>query len=201
MAGPILPPNAPLIDGRSRITPEWYRFLVAIQKRFADGGVDLENATIFATGIEFGGRADVSDATDGAMLMASMAAPQAVPDIFPPLAIERSPEDHIPPLVVYADATIGLYQRTRAVSASFTPYANDVVILADATAGAITVNLPTAAMNRDRVLICKKTDAGANAVTIDPSGSETIDGAATLAITTQYQSYTIQCDGMAWWVI
>ena len=30
---------------------------------------------------------------------------------------------------------------------------------------------------------------------------ETIDGATTLAITTQYQSYTVICDGTGWWII
>jgi hypothetical protein len=77
----------------------------------------------------------------------------------------------------------------------------DTVLLCDATGGAITVNLPAAAGADGMVLTVKRINSGANAVTLDGSGAETIDGAATLALGTQYHSATIACNGIAWYVI
>jgi hypothetical protein len=73
--------------------------------------------------------------------------------------------------------------------------------LANATGGAITMNLPAAASATGLIFNIKKIDASANAVTVDPSGAETIDGAATLALTAQWQSTKIQSNGTAWFVL
>ena len=79
--------------------------------------------------------------------------------------------------------------------------AGDVLIDCDATSGAVTVNLPAAAGVPGRVYMIRKTDATANAVIIDPSGSETINGATTLSLAGQYDSVTIVCNGTDWRVI
>jgi len=74
--------------------------------------------------------------------------------------------------------------------------------LANATSAAFTVNLPTAASAAGLPPFnIKKIDSSANAVTIDPNGAETIDGAATLALTVQWQSAQIQSNGTAWYVL
>lgn len=74
-------------------------------------------------------------------------------------------------------------------------------VLVDATAGAVTINLPSAASaysaGRGRIYQIKKIDA-ANTVTVDGNGAETIDGQATLALTAQWQSVTIQSNGTSW---
>lgn len=77
----------------------------------------------------------------------------------------------------------------------------DDIILMNAVGGALTVNLPSAASAAGKVFYIKKTDASGNSVTIDASGGETIDGALTVALTTQYQSRTIVSDGTQWWII
>jgi hypothetical protein len=76
------------------------------------------------------------------------------------------------------------------------------LIICNATSGAITINLPAAATagNGFRIYV-KKTDATANAVTIDGSGSETIDGSTTLALSSRYNFAQIVCDGSNWHVI
>lgn len=89
----------------------------------------------------------------------------------------------------------------RTITASASVADSDVVLLVDATAGAVTVTLPAAASSSGRVLYVKKTDASGNAVTLDGNGAETIDGAATKANTTQYLSYTVVCNGSAWWIV
>lgn len=74
-------------------------------------------------------------------------------------------------------------------------------VLVNAATGPVTINLPTAATTTGRQYVIKKIDASANAVTIDPSGTETVDGAATRSISTQYQVVTVQSNGSAWWVL
>jgi hypothetical protein len=75
-------------------------------------------------------------------------------------------------------------------------YAVDV----DSSGGNVTITLPTAASDAGRVFVVRK-NASANTVTIDPDGSETINGSATLALTAQYTSYTLMSDGTNWMVI
>jgi hypothetical protein len=100
----------------------------------------------------------------------------------------------------YADvvtAGINLGQRT-VTAASVTVAQSDYSIFADATSNAITVNLPAAASHAGRVFVVVKTDAGANAVTVDPNASETINGATTLALPTQWSRCVIQSNGTNW---
>lgn len=87
---------------------------------------------------------------------------------------------------------------TRAITASTTAAASDYTIRADATGGAIVLALPAANTATRRIYNVKKIDATVNAVTIDPSGAELIDGAATRAITTQYTNVTVQSNGTGW---
>ncbi len=87
-----------------------------------------------------------------------------------------------------------------AKTANYTATSSDYLLLVDATAGAVTITLPAASSSSGMVLIVKKTDSGANAVTVDANGAETIDGVTTVGLTTQYDSVKIQCDGTEWWI-
>jgi len=77
---------------------------------------------------------------------------------------------------------------------------NDYVILVDATLGAVTITLPSDPALVGLVLIIKKIDAGANAVTVDGDGL-LIDGAATVSLPSQWDSIMVQSFGTAWYVI
>lgn len=71
------------------------------------------------------------------------------------------------------------------------------VILADATGGAITVNLPDAVVGDTYRVV--KTDASGNAVTLDASGSGTINGATTRALSSQWAGVTVvQATSTTW---
>lgn len=83
----------------------------------------------------------------------------------------------------------------------YTVLDTDGLILADATSGAITVNLPTAVGRLNRRIQVKKIDASGNAVTIDANGSETIDGSLTEVISSQYDAPRMKSDGTTWWII
>ena len=80
--------------------------------------------------------------------------------------------------------------------------ARDKIIRVDATSGAVTIALIAAATAGDGFQIAvKKVDSSGNAVTIDGNASETIDGATTLALSTQYDVALLACDGSNWHVI
>jgi hypothetical protein len=110
---------------------------------------------------------------------------------------------------VYAyDATSGTFIATTpsagttyTVATKTTTYtaAPGDVLLCDASGGAFTVTLPAAAGATSSISV-KKSDASANAVTIDGDASETIDGATTRALSTQYEAVTLWSDGTSWWV-
>lgn len=87
------------------------------------------------------------------------------------------------------------------ITASYTINYNDGVILADATAGNITITLlPALEMTQKRIVIMK-TDASANTVTVDANASETINGALTNVLSTQYAKVEITAYNGAWYVI
>jgi hypothetical protein len=90
-----------------------------------------------------------------------------------------------------------------AKTATYTAVQTDNVILCDATSGAITINLPAAngTRNTGKVYTIKKTDSSGNAITVDANGSQTIDGALTYALASQYKYVTIISDGANWHVI
>lgn len=72
-------------------------------------------------------------------------------------------------------------------------------VLVNSTSGNITITLPTAAGNANRVYVIKKIDASGNTVTIDGNGVN-IDGAATKVISTQWAGATVHCNGGGWYV-
>lgn len=71
---------------------------------------------------------------------------------------------------------------TRSVTATTTLTNNDFVLFADPAGGAITVNLPAVATVVPGRRYIVRTTGTTNAVTLDGSGSETIDGATTKAL-------------------
>ena len=83
----------------------------------------------------------------------------------------------------------------------YTVLRSDMYVLADATAGAITVTLPAATGNEARVIHVKKIDVSANAVTVARAGSDTIEGATTYALPAQFNSITVYSNGSAAWFI
>jgi hypothetical protein len=89
----------------------------------------------------------------------------------------------------------------RTVTTTGNVVSGDYLIVADAAGGAITMTLPPAALVPGRIYTFKRINSGANAVVIDPSGAETIDGAATYTLSAQWNSVTIMNNGIAWFII
>lgn len=67
------------------------------------------------------------------------------------------------------------------------------------SSSAFTITLPAANTCINRIYTIKNINTGA--ITIDGNSSETIDGATTKLIPTQYTSYTIQSNGTSWDII
>lgn len=86
-------------------------------------------------------------------------------------------------------------------TANYTAADTETVILCDATGGAFAITLPAAASSTNKTYTVKKKDASANAVTLTGNGAETIDGSNTQALSTQYSSLTVVCDGSAWFIV
>ena len=100
----------------------------------------------------------------------------------------------------------GLVRNTTTVaSATYDLLASDDIVLVTYTAtGAVTsLTLPTAQVVAGRTIVIKDVggSAGTNNITIDTEASETIDGAATLALDSDYESATLVSDGANWYII
>jgi hypothetical protein len=164
--------------------------------------VTLGNATVTAHGY-----------TEGQYLFLSAATPGLLTEIEPTGLTEFSN-----PVAYVVDANtllilpwrpiqaIPRYNDIRIVS---TPSLNynvddiDEMVLADATAGAQDINLPTPSAAYDGFEITiKKVDGTVNDTTIkSPAGN--IDGTlgtTGIVLSTQYVSYTLVCDGANWWI-
>lgn len=83
----------------------------------------------------------------------------------------------------------------------YTTTQNEEIILADATSGNITINLPAVSGLKDskRYTIIK-TDSSANTVTVDGNSGETINGILTRVLDIQYEVLSIVRDGTNWLV-
>jgi hypothetical protein len=97
------------------------------------------------------------------------------------------------------------FKVTSTSSAAYTVADTDEVILADASSAAITVTLPTPAdAYAGFTVTVKKTDSSGNAVTVKTATGydiDGVDGATGQAISSQYDSLTVVCDGSDYWVI
>ena len=91
---------------------------------------------------------------------------------------------------------------TTYINVDTTPYtaAGFKIIIANDDAAAAVINLPAAASSEGLVYTVKKEGSSGN-ITVTGDGAETIDGSNTAVLTTQYESITVVCDGVEWWII
>jgi len=78
----------------------------------------------------------------------------------------------------------------------------DGTLFVDTSGGVATVTLPASTNQAGRIFIVKDTgNAGANNITVNTTGGETIDGSATQTISTNYGVLRIQSNGSNWFLI
>lgn len=101
---------------------------------------------------------------------------------------------------VSATQDISVATKTSADS-PYTVLSTDYLILADASSGAITINLPTASGITGKQYIIKKIGTDYNNITIDGNASETIDGDTTYTLHLPREWVKIVSDGTNWRII
>lgn len=99
----------------------------------------------------------------------------------------------------YLSANIQQNSSVVSKSTTYTAKVNEFV-LSDASGGAFTVTLPTAASASGKEVTVKKIDSSGNAVTVDGDGSETIDGALTATLSSQWDSVVVVSNGSNWFI-
>jgi len=103
----------------------------------------------------------------------------------------------------YVTAALPTTMNKQPFAAKTTTYTTtnaDGVISVDATSAAFTVALVTAVGNSGLTQTLKKIDSTANVVTIDANTTQTIDGALTIGLSTQWAWLTIVSNGANWLV-
>lgn len=77
--------------------------------------------------------------------------------------------------------------------------ANAGLLLIDATAGNVILNLPAASAAVGAVFQFKRLDSTANTVTVNRAGSDTIDGSTSFTLNSQFDYQEIRADGTSAW--
>jgi hypothetical protein len=106
--------------------------------------------------------------------------------------VQATPDHFLPP-------GIGVGGAVFCADATYNATVSDLdKILVMANTAARTINLPPAADCAGRFVTVVKSSAAAFAITVDPSGAELVEGAATLATGTARDRLTIWSDGTQW---
>lgn len=92
-------------------------------------------------------------------------------------------------------------KKNRTVTTTATLAADDEILYCNPTGAAFTVALMAAATVTGQVFRLWKTDSGFNAVTLDPSGAELIQGLATVKLCTRDEWVDIYSTGTGWTII
>jgi hypothetical protein len=89
-----------------------------------------------------------------------------------------------------SDDVLVVREMQETTSATFTLTSSHLGVDCDATSNPITVNLPALATVQGIMFYVSKGDSSVNAITIDPNGTETVNGATTNSslLTSQYNS-------------
>lgn len=83
-------------------------------------------------------------------------------------------------------------------STGYTATVADAIIEVNASTGNVTINLPTAVGIQSKIYMIVKIDSTANTVTIDPNGSQTINGDTTRVLNYQYEMLVVHSDNANW---
>lgn len=94
--------------------------------------------------------------------------------------------------------SLSVYIRTVAVTTTLDDLDHTLIVNNSAAA---TVNLPAASTAMGRIYVVKKISGAALDVTIDPAGTEQIDGSGNYILSTQWSFVKFQSNGNAWYII
>lgn len=103
---------------------------------------------------------------------------------------------------VFGELTVQRYPRDSLLTASTTVSDAGVTYPVDTSGGAVTVTLASSLVADGTHLAVKDEGgaAGTNAITIATEGGETVDGAASQDIASNYGSMALYSDGVDWFI-
>ena len=78
---------------------------------------------------------------------------------------------------------------------------NGTIVLCNASSGNVTITLPAASGNSGKIVKFKRTDSSGNSVILDGNASETIDGEATVTMSSAFAALSLVCNGTAWFIM
>jgi len=105
-------------------------------------------------------------------------------------------------LPVWSDADANPAVATVTKTANYTIAGTDVVIFADAAGGNVTITLPSAGSFSGYSFYVKRIDnSSSNTCSVARSGGDTIDGATSFSLDTQYFAVRIISNGNNWYII
>ena len=169
-----------VIDSRSNIVPQYFNFR----------GGTVANATNFLTTISSGGTN-----------LSSLFAPYgAGGDIFTGGTIYGA-TNFTSTISSGGTDLNNLFQSKRVISAitNSVTAINNYRYMASASTGNISIALPAASTSQNFEVVVKKTDSSDNSVII--TSSSLVDGATATTLTSQFESVTLNCDGLSWYII
>lgn len=88
-----------------------------------------------------------------------------------------------------------------AKKSNYTATEADAVILGDATAGSLQINLPTAVGIAGRQYVIKKVDRSSNSVRVMAGNNQTIDGNSAVGLSVPFQVLRVVSDGSNWFLL
>lgn len=104
-------------------------------------------------------------------------------------------------LPAWSDADTNPAVATSTKTSNYTITGTDVIIFADASSGNVTITLPTASSFTGYNFYVKRIDSSSNTCTVARSGSDTIDGATSFTLDTQYFAIRAVSNGSNWYII
>jgi len=104
-------------------------------------------------------------------------------------------------LPAWTDADNNPAVATSTKTSNYTITGTDVIIFADATSGNVTITLPTASSFSGYNFYVKRIDSSSNTCAVARSGSDTIDGATSFSLDTQYFAVRVVSNGSNWYII
>lgn len=194
--------EAPFVNERNRITRPWLRFLQLIRDNVVSTE-DAQTADVVATNATI---AEFSKVLQDIIALSSVPdIPQKIPEndgYFQPVAPFTIVNDNYHPPVIPPIPTGIIIERQSSYTTTVTLKIDEGMVFLDASGGVFTVTLPFAAGATKRVIRLKRTEAGANNITIASQAGDNVDGAATFVLLGGSLGFIdLVSDGTDWWII
>jgi hypothetical protein len=90
---------------------------------------------------------------------------------------------------------------TNTQTSSYTVTSTDTVVFANATSGNVTITLPTASGLPGYRFYIKRIDGSNNTVTVQRTGTDTIDGMINFTLDLQYTAFAVVSNASAWYIL